>query len=116
MFNAQGSAPRLSRRFSREYVTHRLPLLLPGLPGCPPSASTKIIPCVSREASDWLLRPELAAVQGGWPMSQLTEGVVDSSCLLVAGVVAVSAPISAPVSLADPARYAVPIGRGRRVP
>jgi hypothetical protein len=35
------------------------------------------------------LRPELAAVLGGWPVSQLTEGVGDSSCLLLPGVGAV---------------------------
>jgi hypothetical protein len=35
-----------------------------------------------------LLRPELAAVLGGWPQSQLAEGVGDTSCLLLSGVVA----------------------------
>ncbi len=34
-------------------------------------------------------RPELEAVLGGWPLSQLTQCVDDSSCLLVTGVVAV---------------------------
>jgi hypothetical protein len=37
----------------------------------------------------WPLRPELAAVLGGWPLPQLTEGVGDSQCLLLSGVVAV---------------------------
>lgn len=35
------------------------------------------------------LRPELAAVLGRWPLSQLTQGVGDSSCLRTSGVVAV---------------------------
>jgi hypothetical protein len=35
------------------------------------------------------LRPELAAVLGGWPLSQLTKGVGGSSCVSLCGVVAV---------------------------
>jgi hypothetical protein len=34
------------------------------------------------------LRPQLAAPLGGWPLSQLTEGVGGGSCLLLSGVVA----------------------------
>jgi hypothetical protein len=45
-------------------VTRWPPLLLPGLSACPPIVSSKIIPCISREDSDWPLRPELAALQG----------------------------------------------------
>ena len=87
------AAPRLltSRRFSRAYVIYYPSLLLPGLSACPSATSSKIIPRISREVSDWPLRPELAAVLGGWLLSQLTEGVGDSSCLLLSGVVAVLA-------------------------
>ncbi len=35
------------------------------------------------------LRPELAAPLGSWSLPKLTEGVGDSSCLLLSGVVAV---------------------------
>jgi len=35
------------------------------------------------------LRPELAAVPGGWPLFQLTEGVGDGSSWLLSGAVAV---------------------------
>ncbi len=38
------------------------------------------------------LRPELAAVLGGWPLSQLTRGVGDSSCFLLSGSLLYSAP------------------------
>jgi hypothetical protein len=40
------------RRFSRAYVLHCLPLLLPGLSACPPATSSKIIPCMSRKDGD----------------------------------------------------------------
>jgi hypothetical protein len=41
-----------SQWFSRASVTHCPPVLLPGLPACPPSTSSKIIPCISREGSE----------------------------------------------------------------
>ena len=41
------------------------------------------------DLNHWPLRPELEAVLGGWPLPQLTEGVGDSQCLLLSGVVAV---------------------------
>jgi hypothetical protein len=41
-----------SQWFSRASVTHCPPLLLPGLPARPPSTSSKIIPCISREGSE----------------------------------------------------------------
>ncbi len=44
---------------------------------------------VSRDASDWPPPPELAAPLGGWRLSQHTEGVGDSSCVSLYGVVAV---------------------------
>ena len=40
----------LRQWFSRAYVIYCLPLLLPGLSACPSSTSSKIIPCISREA------------------------------------------------------------------
>ena len=51
------------------------------------------------------LRPELAAVLGGWLLSQLTEGAGDSSCLLLSGSVAVSARRSSCWSMRRGARY-----------
>ena len=73
---------------------------------CPPGqpANTQVSWCITLSGSDRefpaltgrsgtqrarSLRPELAAVLGGWPLSQLAEGVGDSSCLLLSGVVAV---------------------------
>jgi len=40
------------RRFSRAYVIRCPPPLLPGFSACPPSGSSKIIPCMSREDGD----------------------------------------------------------------
>jgi hypothetical protein len=50
------------RRFSRAYVIHYPPLLLPGLSACSPTTSSKIIPRMSREASDWPRRPPLVSL------------------------------------------------------
>ena len=54
------SASSVPKRFSRAYAIHRPPLLLPGLSEGPPSAPSKIIPCISREDSDRPRRPGLA--------------------------------------------------------
>ena len=77
------------RRFSRAYVIHCPPLLLPGLSAWRPAASSKIIPRISRAASDWPLRPELAAPLDVWPSSQLAQRAAGRGRWWLEGVVAV---------------------------
>jgi hypothetical protein len=42
---------RCAGGFSRAYVIHSLPVLLPALSACPVPTSPKVIPCISREGS-----------------------------------------------------------------